>query len=249
MRYIKRFRLVESSEIQFVELNSIRVPKYKISSLNRLIGDYLNSVYGQFGWFYAAQKEIVIPGFGVVYSDYIDLLINNYTIFKKIIYTNNITNADDFIQLVTNNLDKFYHYTSKFFVENSLPIVINTKRKGNYGEKLALDSFQKLIFSRGFNIQIMKPTIQEDVNGVDAKFELDGKIYTIQVKPMSKFEIVDDLIIIDSPGALTLNKYGVMPDYLFFYSQNRDLLFLKNIGIYSRGSLFESPLKNLISEN
>ena len=156
---------------------------------------------------------------------------------------------ENFVNFVKNNLELIYNYNSKFFIYNSLPIVIRTKRKGNLGEQLVLQKFKDLTLRRGFDVELVVPTLDEDIKGVDSKFVLSGKTYTIQVKPMSRFEILGDKISIESPGCLTLNKYGVMPDYLFFYSDKQEVLFFKNRGIVSDGNSFQSPVTNLILEN
>jgi hypothetical protein len=242
---INKYKMFEST----VDLETVQVEKSKISSINRDISSFLAEVYGPFGWYYGAKKEIQIPGFGVIESDYIDLLINNYTIFKNVVRTYRLRTEEDFVNFVKNNLELIYNYKSKFFIYNSLPIVIRTKRKGNHGEQLVLQKFKELTLTRGFEVELVTPTLDEDIKGVDAKFILSGKTYTIQVKPMSKFETTGDKIIIESPGCLTLNKYGVMPDYLFFYSDKQEVLFLKNLGILSKSNYFETPSKNLILEN
>ena len=242
---INKYKMFEST----VDLETVQVEKSKISSINRDISSFLAEVYGPFGWYYGAKKEIQITGFGVIESDYIDLLINNYTIFKNVVRAYRLRTEEDFVNFVKNNLELIYNYKSKFFIYNSLPIVIRTKRKGNHGEQLVLQKFKELTLTRGFEVELVTPTLDEDIKGVDAKFILSGKTYTIQVKPMSKFEILPDKILIESPGCLTLNKYGMMPDYLFFYSDNQDVLFLKNRGILSMGNSFESPVKNLILKN
>ena len=242
---INKYKMFEST----VDLETVQVEKSEISTINGIIRNYLTQVYGQFGWYYGAKSEIQIPDFGIVDSDYIDLFINNYTIFKNVAKTYRLKIEKDFLNFVKNNLELIYNYKSKFFIYNSLPIVIRTKRKGNHGEQLVLQKFKELTITRGFEVELVTPTLDEDIKGVDAKFILSGKTYTIQVKPMSKFEILPDKILIESPGCLTLNKYGVMPDYLFFYSDNQDVLFLKNRGILSIGNSFESPVKNLILKN
>lgn len=244
---INKYKMFESTEQ--VDLETLKVEKSKISTINGEIRRYLNQIYRPFGWSYGAKKEIPIPGFGVLDSDHIDLLINNYTIFKNVIRTNRLQTEDDFVNFVKNNLELIYNYNSKFFIYESLPIVIRTNRKGNRGEQLVLQRFKDLTLERGFDVELVVPTLEEDVKGVDAKFILSGKTYTIQVKPLTNFDFSDDKISIESPGCLTLNKYGVMPDYLFFYSDNQEVLFLKNRGILSNGSTFVSPVKNLILEN
>ena len=244
---IDRYKMFESTNQ--VDLETLKVEKSKISEINGEIRRYLSQIYEPFGWSYAAKKEIQIPGFGIIDSDHIDLFINNYTIFKSVAKAYRLKNEENFVNFVKNNLELIYNYNSKFFIYNSLPIVIRTKRKGNRGEQLVLQKFKDLTLRRGFDVELVVPTLDEDIKGVDAKFVLSGKTYTIQVKPMSRFEILGDKISIESPGCLTLNKYGVMPDYLFFYSDKQEVLFLKNRGIVSDGNSFQSPVRNLILEN
>jgi hypothetical protein len=59
-------------------------------------------------------------------------------------------------------------------------------------------------------VDIISPTIQEDVSGIDAKFMWNNKELTIQVKPFTRIVKSDERAY--SQGSLSLNT-----DYLILY--------------------------------
>ena len=82
-----------------LQLGSITTSKYgakSISSLNNQIKGYIESVYGKYGFIYqGGNKDIDIDGF-ILNTEYIDKMVNNYTIFKKIIELNGLKDEDEF---------------------------------------------------------------------------------------------------------------------------------------------------------
>jgi hypothetical protein len=67
-------------------------------------------------------------------SEYISKMVNNYTIFKTFIRENKIKDENTFYSLLESKFDDVYHYSGSFFKRQSLPILINTSRKGNVNE-------------------------------------------------------------------------------------------------------------------
>ena len=195
--------------------------RYSISKLNNRIKEYTESVYSPYGYYYGIQSDIDL-GDIVISGEYINKMVNNYTIFKKFIKEFSIQNEKEFYEKIVDNFDNIYNYNGDFFKRNSLPILINTTRKGNINEKKSLEKFNKVISDKGVDITMQKPSVEEDVTGVDGKFTHNGRIYTIQVKPFSSVSIKDGIVYAKSDGSLSL---GV--NYLILYN-DEDYIILKN---------------------
>lgn len=220
-----------------INLNGIQTNKYgspfeSISWLNQKIFEYVNNTYNRYGFKYGNNdKDLNVDGL-LIKSEYISKMVNNYTIFKKMIEINNIKSESDFYHYMIENLYDIYNFKGKFFKSHTLPILINTSRKGNIGEKKSLDFFKNELKKKGINVDIIQPTIEEDVSGIDAKFFWNNKIVTIQVKPYDNLSITDGIVRAFSQGSLSLNT-----DYLILY-KSESFIIIKGKDITISGNLF-----------
>lgn len=193
-----------------------------ISNLNYKIKLYINKVYGPFGYTYGDEKDIDVNGL-ILSSEYLNKMVNNYTVFRAFITKYEIKDEITFYDLIESNFDDIYHYNGEFFKTSTLPILVITTRKGNLKEKWSLDKFKEVLVSKNIDSDIITPTLEEDVNGIDGKFIYNGREFTIQVKPFSFVSKEDDNTFkATSKGSLSL---GV--DYLVLY-RNNDYIILKN---------------------
>jgi hypothetical protein len=247
---------INESDVQMVYLDDNRqgdgfyTKKYgpnSIDSLNQKIYEYINMVYGPFGFKYDRSRtfnyDINVDG-QIINTEYITKMVNNYTIFKALIRENGIKDENSFYTLVESNLDDIYHYNGVFFKRQTLPILINTTRKGNINEIKCKRKFYEYAKSKNIDIILKDPTIQEDMNGIDAKFDYNGKQFTIQIKPFSDYKIVEDKLYAKSTGSLSVGSIN----YLILYS-DKDFLIIKNINsspIIIQSDLFVAPLSNII---
>jgi hypothetical protein len=111
-----------------------------------------------------------------------------------------------------------------------LPILIATSR-GNDGEINSLRFFvEELNKKMNIIVDIISPTIQEDVSGIDAKFMWNNKELTIQVKPFTRIVKSDESVRAYSQGSLSLNTdylilYKILPtnNYSFIIFRRRDI--------------------------
>lgn len=206
---------------KYSKRNSEGVYTKSISYLNNKIKNYIDTVYGPYGYKYGDNSDININGL-VINGEYISKMVNNYTIFKRFIKDFSINSEDEFYEKIVDNFDNIYHYQGDFFKNNSLPILINTTRKGNINEKKSLTKFEQVITNKGIEITMQKPSIKEDIKGVDGKFAHNGKSYTIQVKPFSNVSIKNGRVYATSDGSLSL---GV--NYLILY-KGESYIILKN---------------------
>jgi hypothetical protein len=194
-----------------------------ISYINNKIKKYIDNIYGPYGYKYDKNINIDININGLILNtEYISKMVNNYTVFKTFIKENKVKNQNEFYNLLESRFDDVYHFNGDFFKRQTLPILINTTRKGNINEIKSLDKFKDILNDRNINIEIINPSIIEDIKGIDAKFVYNGKMYTIQVKPFSNLAIDNSDYKAKSDGSLSL---GV--DYLILYKEDNYII-LKN---------------------
>lgn len=195
-----------------------------VNWLNQIIHGYVNSVYGPFGYSYGSgNKDIDVSG-RIINTEYIDKMVNNYTVFKKIIDDQSINTEAGFYNYMVANMFDVYHYNGTHFDAITLPILIATTRKGNIGEKVALDWFKSQLLSKNVQVDIVSPTILEDTKGIDGKFEWNGRDITIQVKPYTGAVTNHGIVSAYSPGSLSVKIIGENKnvDYLIIYKKSVD---------------------------
>ena len=215
-----------------------------IASLNSEILDYITKIYGPYGFSYqSGNKDIDVNG-RLINTEYIDKMVNNYTIFKTFIRENNIQDDITFYRLIKSSFDDIYHYDGSFFTRQTLPILINTTRKGNVNEIKCKQKFTDYAKSKGLNIVIVDPTIDEDVKGIDAKFNHNGGEFTIQIKPFNEYKIIDNKLYAKSAGSLSVGSVN----YLMLYS-DEEFIIMKNKKldpIRIKGEVFITDLSNVL---
>jgi hypothetical protein len=230
-------------------LGSVATTQYgnynSISWLNNKILNYITDIYSPFGFSYqSGNKDIVVEN-RVINTEYIDKMVNNHTVMIGIINLMEFNNDLDFYDYMTKNLFDVYHYNGKYFDSITLPTLINTTRKGNIGEKTSINAFNSEFYSRGIDTNVQAPTLEEDCDGVDGKFQWNGKTITIQVKPFSSIVSNDGEINAFSTGALSINRKsdGKRISYLMLYKLSIDktsarVLCVRGKDVTINGNLF-----------
>ena len=223
-------KINESS--QEVVIHGMKTNKYgandSIQYLNQIIMKFITKTYGPFGFKYPNRQNPenynITVGDQIINTEYISKMVNNYTVFKRIIMDNNIQNSVEFYEYMIANLEDIYHYRGKFFRENTLPILINTTRKGNIGEINSKKKFSEYAQGKGLDIDVENPTIIEDIAGIDAKFYYKTRYYTIQIKPFDGYTEISNKHYFKSKGSLSVG--GI--DYMLLYSDEGEFILLKN---------------------
>lgn len=222
--------------------------KKSIAYLNGVIKRFIEKIYGPYGFVYPSdrsniQNYDIKVGDQIINTEYIGKMVNNYTVFKAVIRINNLRDEDSFYNFMMNNLNEIYHFSGRFFKEQTLPILINTTRRGNVIEQKSKEAFDEYAQSRGINIVTSNPTIEEDVRGIDFKFQHNGKTFTVQVKPFTKYKVDDDNVWVKSNGSLSVDTH-----YLIL-SDMKNFIILKNPKndpIQIKGDVFQTTRKNLL---
>lgn len=192
----------------FVEL--FRTTAGVVNEINKKIKEDTSKWYGPFGYEYNLDKEAfdIKIGDGFINTEYLMKMVNNRTVFYHICKKEKITNGEDFLNFMKDfsNLKKYYHYKGVFLKE-VLEILIAATRKGNKGEIAAMKYFRWLMNVKETPITIYKPTLREDVRGIDGKFNFENSEIenTIQVKPYESFVIENGIGTATSNGSLSMN--------------------------------------------
>jgi hypothetical protein len=197
-----------------------------INWLNQLILKYTSSIYGPFGYSYmGGNKDINVSG-RMINTEYIDKMVNNYTIFKAVIESQSINTEAGFYNYMVANMFDVYHYNGSHFDAITLPVLVATTRKGNKGERACLDRFKSELLSKNVTANILAPTLIEDGQGIDGKFSWNGRDITIQVKPYTSAVTDNGIVRAYSPGSLSVGIIGTGKnvDYLIIYKMSKDLV-------------------------
>ena len=144
--------------------------KNSIGYLNNIIKKFVESIYGPHGFVYGHNVDVMLPDGRIINGEYISKMVNNYTVFKSVIRINNIKDEESFYNFMVSNLNDIYSPDGRFFTEQTLPILINTTRRGNALEKMAIGSFEEFAKSKNLHIIIKKPSTEEDIRGIDFIF-------------------------------------------------------------------------------
>lgn len=224
------------AKLNFGTFETEKYGKYhSIQWLNQKILAYISEIYKPFGFIYnSGNRDILVDG-KIINTEYIDKMVNNYTVFRNIIRLNRITTEAGFYDYMTNNFDKIYHYNGILFKE-VLQIIINTSKAGNIGEQKSFEFFEEILSQKGYNIKISSPTLEEDVKGIDGKFNWNGRTITIQVKPYVNATIdnISGMIKAYSPGSLSLGT-----DYLVLYGEKIIIVKAKDVIIQGNDFIFD----------
>lgn len=227
--------------------NKFTTKKYgkgSLAALNKEIANFITKEYSKYGYNINNNfdSDININGM-ILNSSYITKMINNYTIFKTMIDLNDLKSEAEFYKFMYNNLHEIYGLNGKFFKE-SLAILVNTNRRGNKGEKDSKVKFTEYAESKGMKIEIIEPTLEEDIKGIDFKFKANGRIFTVQVKPFLKYGYKEDNIEILSNGSLSLDT-----NYLILFRKDNFIILRnpKDNEIKISGDRFITTNSNVLS--
>ena len=188
----------------------------------------------------------------ILNPEYLSKAINNRTLLKKLVYDErgeiltNIKSKYDLFAYVENNLRNLFHPDGIHF--NAVYNLLSASSlKGSKIEDESFKAFIRVAAAKGIDVIIEPPTIEEDKSGIDGKFSVDGKVYTIQIKPLSKIEdyrLDNTMFIVFCDGVLK----DLITDYLIVTKSNESRIF-RSKGIIAKGSYFLIPKSNEVLPN
>lgn len=229
-----------------LQLGKVTTSKYGNPSINLLnvkILDYVTKIYSPFGFeYHGGDKDISVEGMNIN-SMYIGKMVNNYTVFKKIIEINKISSESSFYEYMEGHLYDIYNWKGKYFKQVTLPILINSSRKGNKGESKSFDFFKSELSKKNIIVNIESPTIEEDISGIDGKFLYNNRYITIQVKPYDRATVnSSNLVKVFSQGSLSLST-----DYLILYRED-SFIIVKAKDITIDGNYFKFDKDKVVAK-
>lgn len=139
----------------------------------------------------------------------------NVTVMKYLVKTFNINNFQELMDLIEERKGEFMVEGSPYFKE-IWKILKITEEYGDKNEYISLDYIQTVIKNKlGLEINPIKSkpgSFDDMIHGIDIKFNIKGKDFTCQVKPLVSIKETGNECIIVSSG----NIKNYKTDYLSF---------------------------------
>ena len=170
----------------------------------------------------------------------------NVTLMRYFVKTFNINSFQALMSLVNDKRNEFFIEGGKYFNEIRKILKI-TEDYGDRNEYIAIDYIKQVIKSK-LNLDInpiKSPSGSYDdlINGVDAKFDINGKTYTCQVKPLVTIKESGVEYIIVSSG----NIKNYKTDYLAFANHKTgECVLFKNKEVRINGTTIIIPQKQRV---
>lgn len=231
--------------LEWEKFNKLSLGKFTLSDSDRMevgrkIKEILYSIYGDK---LNLDDKIFISGKSID-PELLRKAINNRLLFDKISNLGGCSNKSDLIEFIGNNSYDLFSVTGKYF-KDIYRLLENTSNKGNKFERKAFRVFKDELKSRkGVDVDITKPSRDEDINGVDGVFQYKGRRFTIQVKTLHKIESFkkdESKFIVFCDGVLK----NLNTDYLIVINENKIHIF-KSSGVLSYGSYYLIPKSSLV---
>lgn len=170
----------------------------------------------------------------------------NVTVMKYLVKTFNLSNFNDLIELVVTRKNDLFIEGTVYFNEIHKILKI-TEEYGDRNELLSI-SYIKDVIKRKLNLDISpikSPTGSYDdlINGIDIKFNLNGRDFTCQVKPLVSISEIGNNCVINSSG----NIKNYKTDYLSFADHRTSKVILfQNKEVSISGNIITIPKKYLV---
>jgi hypothetical protein len=198
------------------------------------------------------DDSININGF-VVSGELINKAQKNIAILYEIVNIaksigHSVTTADDLIGFINSFKQELFSVGGEFF-ERIYNRLGGSTDKGKLSESKSNDLFMRYSNSKGIEVDLKEPELQQDKAGIDAYFEHKGRIYTIQTKTLSSINKEGDYYIVYISGDFTKIK----TTYLTIIPENSSIgsYIFRGINVIrktnERGiSYYHIPMKNLL---
>lgn len=167
----------------------------------------------------------------------------NVTLMKYFVKTFNINNFQELLDLIETRKEDFFIEGSHYFNEIRKILKI-TEEYGEKNEYLSVDYIKTIIQSKlGLDINPIKSppgSFDDMINGIDIKFNINGRDFTCQVKPLVTITESGDECIIQSSG----NIKNYKTDYLSFSNhKNGESVLFQNKEVRINGTTLIIPKK------
>jgi hypothetical protein len=149
----------------------------------------------------------------------------NILLLTKLVSLFKSNNIDDLLKSIEDNKTKLFSETGEYFnlVFNTIRY---TEKKGEENEQMVNDYIRYLIKTKlGRDIipfTEKTASYKDMILGIDITFNIDGRDYTCQVKPLKDYRIMNDNFIIESRGLIKIYK----TNYIAFCNKDKNIVLL-----------------------
>lgn len=196
------------------------------------------------------DDSIYINGF-IVSGELINKAQKNISILYEIVdiaESNGypITKADDLIGFIRSFKNELFSVSGQFF-ERIYNRLCGATDKGKLSESKSNSLFMRYSNSKGIEVDLKEPELQQDKDGIDAYFKYKGRIYTIQTKTLYSIKKDGDYYIVYISGDFT----DIKTTYLTLIPENSSNSYIfkgKNVNtkVNKKGVYYEIPVCDLI---
>jgi len=214
--------------------------------IGKLIASIMEDIYGD----NLLSDDIFTMDGKDLNPEYLRKARNNRNLLKKLVYDkdgiikSNVKTKEDLYSFIEDNSMKLFN-PSGFYFKTIYNLLTNSSNKGKSIEERSFELFKNTLKDkRGVDVDIIDPTKEQDIDGIDGLFMYKGKEFTIQVKPLSymqSYKKDDTKYIVFCDGVLK----NLKTDYLIVLNDNESHIF-KSDNSVAYDSYFLIPKSNLI---
>lgn len=171
----------------------------------------------------------------------------NIAVLKFFVKEFNPVDFENLKYIISREKEEIFLESGKYFLE-VMKIILSTESAGERNELLVMEYLKSVIKNKfGVDSEMKRsPTSSHKdlILGVDIEFNLNGKEYTCQVKPLVSISLDGEIYNIESSG--NIKKYKT--DYIAFsnFRTNKVYVF-KNREVSFSGKTIKIPSKFLVS--
>lgn len=245
MKYILEFADYRNQTLNLGR--GIILSNFERIQLGRIIREWLVKIYGEN---LIGDSDFSMLG-QILKPEYLRKAINNRNLFKKLVYDDRreiytgVKNKNELLDFVRKEGRELFSPDGKYF-KSVYSLLTGSSIRGASLETKAFELLKSYFMNKdGIDVEIAVPTIDEDLSGVDGKFQLNGEDKTVQVKPLhsiQEYKIDNTKFIVFCDGVLK----GLITDYLVV-SNNKESHIFTTDGIIVKSSYFLIPKVNLLS--
>lgn len=245
--------IYQKKSINGVDLSKIIITDEQMREYSIIIRDLLGKLYPESielsGIPFIKTQEFENP---IRKRSILNYLNTNITFLKWLCRNFDINYYEDIIKTISKNSKELFLPGGQWF-DKTIDILKTTEKIGELNEFKACNILKGIIkekLNEEIEVKKTQTDSEEDILfGIDIFFELDGKIYTCQVKPLKEYKLENGTYIIKSSGRL---KYYENVHYIIFVNNNKqenvtEYILFKNRIIDISGTLITIGFENMVS--
>jgi len=233
-------------------LGSFSISRSQFNTYKGFIDTVLRGMYGD---------TILIPGFGEFikprsfesnegrHISILNKVNTNLSVLSYLVREFKLSNFNEVIELIKTNSKELFLENSKY-LPKIVEIIKATEKAGDKNEDLAISYIKEIIMlKKDINVtpnKVPTSSYKDLVLGIDVEFDINGKTYTCQVKPLVNHTYQDQLVLITTSG--NVKHYNT--DYICFsnWRSGSSILFQNKEAKKENYNLVSIPKKYLITK-